>query len=268
MPSLFKKIFDQTKPIIGMVHLLPTNHHSSVNLDSILKKALQDTKSLILGGVDSIMIENNYDMPHTEFAHPKTIAIMTLVCNEIRKLTNLPIGVCTLWNDYKTSLSIAKVCKLQFVRIPVFVNSVETSYGKIFACPEKVLDYRISLQADNIAILSDIYVKHSTIISPLSLIDSAKMSKIYGSDAVIITGKWTADSPLLDDLKAIKNLNLIPVLVGSGVTLENKQIMLQNSDGLIVGTYFKDGENNQNEVNIKSYEARINAKKVKNFMRL
>lgn len=268
MSSLFNKIFDNKKPIIGMVHLLPTNNKANLDFELILEKALLDCNSLLEGGVDSIMIENNYDLPHTEFVDPKTISIMTLVCREIRKLTNLPIGICTLWNDYQTSFSVAKICNLQYVRIPVFVNSVETSYGKIFACPEKIIDFRKTLQAEEIGIINDIHVKHSTIISPLSLVESAQMSKLYGSDAVIITGKWTADSPLLEDLITIRNLNILPVLVGSGATVDNKQSMLNNSEGVIVGTYFKEGENNQNEINIKSYDARINSEKVKNFMSL
>ena len=268
MSSLFKKIFYNKKPIIGMVHLLPTNNKVNLDFELILEKALLDCNSLLEGGVDSIMIENNYDFPHTELVDPKTVSIMTLVCREIRKLTNLPIGICTLWNDYQTSFSLAKICKLQYVRIPVFVNSVETSYGKIFACPEKIIEFRKTLQAEDIAIINDIHVKHSIIISPLTLVESAQMSKLYGSDAVIITGKWTADSPLLEDLKNVSNLNITPVLVGSGVTSDNKIIMLENSNGLIVGTYFKEGQNNQNEVNIKSFEARIDTKKVKNFMSL
>ncbi len=269
MNQSFTKIFNREKPIIGMIHLQPTlGFEGYVNLDQITKSALLDAESLIAGGVDALIIENNYDTPHTELASEGANSILSIVCDKIRNMTSLPLGICTLWNDYKVSLSIAKICKLQFVRIPVFVNSVETSYGKIFACPEKIIDFQKSIQAQDIAIFNDIHVKHSTLISRLNLLDSAILSKKFGSSAVIITGKWTADSPLIEDLQTVKKWGGLPVLVGSGANLENKTDLINHSDGLIVGTYFKSGENTNKEINIKSYEERIDAKKVREFMDL
>jgi predicted TIM-barrel enzyme len=43
----------------------------------------------------------------------------------------------------------------------------------------------------------------------------------------------------MDEIKSIKKACEIPVIVGSGVTIDNVTQYLSSSDALIVGSYFK-----------------------------
>ena len=60
------------------------------------------------------------------------------------------------------------------------------------------------------------------------------------ADAIIMTGDATGLSINVEDLKRVKSyIYETPVLIGSGVTIENAWDMLENSDGIIVGTGIK-----------------------------
>jgi Predicted TIM-barrel enzyme len=59
------------------------------------------------------------------------------------------------------------------------------------------------------------------------------------ANALIVTGLKTGEPPPLQLVRLIKKHSPIPVLVGSGVTLENLELVLKYSDGVIVGSYIK-----------------------------
>jgi hypothetical protein len=56
---------------------------------------------------------------------------------------------------------------------------------------------------------------------------------------VIVTGMATGQEASLEELERVKAAVQIPVLVGSGVTVENVARYLAVADALIIGSYFK-----------------------------
>lgn len=261
------KIFRTKKPIIGMIHFMPLlGYKDYAGIDAVLNKALVDLKALNKGGVNGIMIENNYDIPHKIFVGPETIGCMTYLTAEIIKNTKLPVGISVLWNDYKVALAIAKVCGAKFIRVPVFVDNVRTNYGNIFGNPEGVLSFRKRIGANNVLLFTDIHVKHSVLLSKNSLEESALQAIREGSDALIITGKWTGDAPDINKLKRVREVvSDFPILVGSGATKDNISQLMKYADGVIVGTSLKSGKRQNKNVNIKKYDEVIDIKKVKEF---
>jgi len=265
-----QKIFKTKNPIIGMVHFPPLlGYKGFPGLEICLQKSLRDAKTLEKGGVDGIMFENNYDIPHREFVSQETVAIMTFLIQKITEKINLPFGVNVLWNDYKSALSIAKVCGGKFVRVPVFVDSVETNYGKIFANPKKVLAFRKKIGAENVALFTDIHVKHAKMLDQKSISESAKEAIKNGSDALIITGRWTGDAPNISDLKEVRRTvgKNFPIFVGSGATKDNIGTLLRYADGVIVGTALKTGQIEKRKVNLKPWKAQISLIKTKEFVK-
>ena len=267
-----KEIFNTQNPIIGMVHFPPLlGYKDFPGLEECFQKSLNDAQTLAEGGVDAILVENNYDLPHKEFVGPETVAIMTLLTSEISKVVCLSLGVNVLWNDYQAALSIAKVCGARFIRVPVFVDSVKTQYGKIFAAPEKVLTFREKINATDIALFTDIHVKHAQMLEKKTIFQSAKEAIVKGSDGLIITGKWTGDAPDLSDLKEAREAvgKDFPILVGSGATKKNVGVLLEYADGVIVGTALKTGETHpkEEEVNLKPWKERISLEKTKEFVK-
>lgn len=266
----FKKIFKKEKNIIiGAIHFPPLlGFKNFPGLDIALKNAEHDLLAFKNGGVDAVIIENNYDIPHTEFVGPEITACMTLLAEKIKKMTTLPVGISVLWNDYRTALSIAKIVNLQFIRIPVFVDTVKTQYGIIKGNPEEVIEFRKKISTEHVCLFTDIHVKHSKIISEFSIETSAKLAIKNGADAVIVTGKWTGDAPDMGKLQAVRNeIGDFPILCGSGINASNIKTMFRIADGAIVSTSLKEGGEKSEEINVKGYEQRISQEKARELVK-
>jgi uncharacterized protein len=265
-----KKIYSRKRPfVIGMVHCAPLlGYEDFPGIKEVRKNFMSDLKALIAGGVNAIMIENNYDIPHYEKAKSSTIPHLTRLCIEVRKMTKKPLGLCVLWNDYEIALSIAKIADFDFVRIPVFVDKVKTDYGIFTAKADECIKFRKKIDAENILIFADIQVKHAKHLIRRPLSEAVREAVGKKADAVIITGKWTGDPPTKKDVReASKVARKKPVILGSGITSEN--VKHYDVDGLIVGSYFK-GEGDPKEKNyhnIFTWKARIKTKRVKRFMK-
>lgn len=263
------KLFKNKKPfVIGMVHCAPLlGYKSHPGIKRVEKKFMGDLKALVYGGIDAIMIENNYDIPHYERAQISTIPQLTELCLKARKFTQKPLGLCVLWNDYEAALSIAKVADFQFVRIPVFVDKVKTHYGIFNAKAEESIKFRKEINAENILIFADVHVKHAKQLTKKSLSMAVKEAVRKKADGIIITGDWTGHPPRKKDvLEANKAAGDVPVLLGSGINPEN--IRKYNTDGIIIGSYFK-GDGNKREKdyhNIFPWKAKIQKTRVRKFM--
>ncbi len=270
MHNLLERIFRTKNPVIGALHFSPLiGYPGFTKKEEVLNKALLDLKAFEKGGVSGILIENNYDVPHKINVNPETVAIMTYLGNELKKNTKLPIGVSVLFNDYKSALSIAKIIEAQFVRVPVFIDNVKTDFGDIYGDAEDVISYRKNINAEQIAIFTDIHVKHAELLEKTSITSSARLAIKAGSDALIITGNWTGDAPGIGVLREVREAVVkFPILVGSGVTSKNVIKIIKFADGIIVSTSLKTGKNftKDKERNIKQYQERIDLKKVKELM--
>jgi len=265
-----QKIFKKKKNIIiGTIHFPPLlGYPDFPGFDIALKNALADLSAFEKGGADAVIFENNYDLPHKAFVDPSTIASMAFLGEKIKKATKLPVGISVLWNDYYTALSLAKILDLRFIRVPVFVDRVKTNYGIINSEARKVLGYRKSIKAESVALFTDVHVKHAKLLSKDDIVTSAKKAIKNSSDALIITGKWTGQSPDLEELKGLRtSIGSFPILIGSGIDQDNVFSLFKYANGAIVSTSLKKGSEKKKEVNIKAYSQRIDKEKVKKLIR-
>ena len=262
-------IFGKTDGIvIGVVHFPPLpGVENAAPLEMALAHAVEDLRAFEKGGVDAIIIENNYDLPHRIHVLPETVAAMTSLGTHIRSQTTLPIGVCVLWNDYASSFAVAKAIGGQFIRIPVFVDTVQTDFGTITGDPTDVRKTRSALQADDVAILADVHVKHATILSKTSIAEAALLAQNEGADGVIVTGKWTGEPPSDDDLSSVREATGdLPIFAGSGANTENIGRILHHANGVIVSTSLKSGTADAAERNVKSWMQRIDESRVRELV--
>ncbi|MFX0068838.1 MAG: BtpA/SgcQ family protein [Promethearchaeota archaeon] len=258
---MLKSIFDKAKLVIGMVHLLPLpGSPQTVDLDIVLQQALDDTKALESGGVDALLIENFGDLPYCPGqVGVETVAAMTFIVSKIVEQTSLPFGINVLRNDSIAALSIASVCGGTFIRVNVLTGIYITDQGIIKGQAYKTLRYRNFLNSE-VLIFADIHVKHAIPIPTIPIGRAAREAVDRGlADAIIVTGEETGKPPTLDDVKYVrKSLQKTPILIGSGVDINNVETFLDLSDGVIVGTSFKVNNDAEKPVDIA---------KVKNFMR-
>ncbi len=72
-------------------------------------------------------------------------------------------------------------------------------------------------------------------------------AELFTSDGVILTGSHTGDPTPPTDLCEVKKRTALPVLIGSGVTVENID-QYNHADGVIIGSHFKSNGLWNNEI--------------------
>lgn len=230
--------------LIGMIHLPPLlSYEKFWGMEKTINKALSDLENLQKAGFDAVLIENDYDQPHTEFANPAQIASFAIVANEVMKKAKIPVGVEMMLNDWESSIAIAKAINAEFIRLDVFVDDVICKWCNIYPNPQKIMDYKNKLYPE-LKIFTDIQVKYKTMIdNRKTIIKSAEQAIYYGSDALIITGNATGEETPIEKIKNVKsNFIDFPVFVGAGVNKNNIRNQLNIADGAIVGTSVKTGD--------------------------
>ena len=244
MIKMLKEIFGVNKPIIGMVHLLPTPGapmYRGGGIEPILRRAVEDARALKDGGVDGVIVENYGDTPFKPTrVDPQTIATIAIAVKEVADAADLPIGVNVLRNDALSAMAIAHATGARFIRVNVYIETMVTDQGIIDACAHEVLRYRKALDAD-IKIFADVHVKHAVPLVPRAIEEVAMGSVERGmADALIVTGPRTGARVELEDLVKVKGaVPDTPVLAGSGVDKTNVLEILERCDGAIVGTGLK-----------------------------
>ena len=231
------------KTVIGVVHLLPLPGSPLYggSMREVLKRALSDAEKLEEGGVDAIIVENFGDVPYHPYnVPPITVSSMTYIASRIIEKVGIPVGINALRNDAIASLSIAHVIGAQFIRVNVLTEAVVTDQGIIEGCAHELLRMRRYLSSD-IAILADVHVKHGYPLMERDISESALDLVERGlADALVVTGKRTGEPPSREKLVSVKRaVPKTPILIGSGITLENIGNYLDLCDGFIIGTYFK-----------------------------
>ncbi|MDZ4719794.1 MAG: BtpA/SgcQ family protein [Roseiflexaceae bacterium] len=238
----FKSLFPQPKPIIGMISLPPLPGYPAFHtIEALIDAALADLEALQRGGAHGVLIENDFDQPHTLSGGPEIIAAMTRVAHEVTARARVPVGIQVLLNDWRASLAIAAAANAQFVRLDFFVDRVQIKAGIIEPQPKAIIAYRKAIRAEQIVLLTDIQVKYSTLVDgPKSLEKSAREAAAAGADALVVTGAATGIGPQPEDLHAAR-VHDIPMIIGSGLTSTNAPALLPYADGAIVGTFLRSG---------------------------
>ncbi|MEM0215830.1 MAG: BtpA/SgcQ family protein [Archaeoglobaceae archaeon] len=225
------------KTVICVIHLKPLpGAPLHENFDDVLESALRDARAIEEGGADAVIVENYGDKPFLKSVGKETVACMSVIAWEIKKTTNLGIGINVLRNDAVSALAIAKAVKADFVRVNQLIFPSVAPEG--FLLPEvgEVMRYKKLIQC-NAMIFADINVKHA--IHFASLEDYFINAERSLADAFIITGKATGMEPNIEDLKLAREHLFAPILVGSGLNENNARKLAEHCDGVIVGSYIK-----------------------------
>lgn len=244
-----KDVFGPGKVGIGVVHLapLPGSPAYAGDMDGIVAKAAREAGIIEKAGFGGLIVENYGDIPfHRDEVGPETIASMALIMKAVGDAVDLPVGINVLRNDARAALAIAGVCRAEFIRVNVLVGAFVTSEGIIEGRPAEVLRLRDVLAPDTL-VFADIMVKHASPLAPTSVSEQALDAVERGkADCIIVTGKRTGLPPSAEELSEARNAltdktRQVPVLVGSGAVPSNLDSLLELSDGVIVGSYMREG---------------------------
>ncbi len=247
-PDALAAIFDQPKPIMGMIHLAPlpgAPRYDGQPVEDIYAAGVADALTMAEAGIDGIIVENAFDLPFArpEAIGPETVAALTAACVRVRDAVDLPIGITCVANGVIPALAIAKAVGARWVRANQWANAYVANEGILNGPAGSALRYRSSIGARQVAILADVHVKFGAhaITADRTIEEQARDAEFFDADVLIASGQRTGSPTEPGEVHAIQAGTSLPVIVGSGLDVSNAAELLSVADGAIVGSSLKAG---------------------------
>jgi membrane complex biogenesis BtpA family protein len=244
--NALQTLFTREKPIIGVIHSKPlpgSPDYAGEPMEAIYAYAVAEGLRYAKGGMDGLIVENHGDIPFLkpESIGPETAAAMAVMASRVREATKLPIGINVLANGAMTAIAVSKAAGAAFFRVNQWTNAYIANEGFVEGPAATASRYRATLRANDVKIFADVHVKHGAhaIVADRSIPELARDAEFFGADVLIATGQRTGDSAAIEEIQTIKRGTSLPVVVGSGVDLENVGDVLRAADGVIIASSLK-----------------------------
>lgn len=261
------KLFGVKKPIIAMLHLDPLpgdpRWRYGDTMESVVQHALADLKALQDGGVDGILISNEFSLPYQRHMNFVTPAAMAYVVGRLREHIRVPFGVDCI-SDGEATIELAAAVGAAFVRgtfCGVYVGD-GGFYNNDFSA---LLRRKAALHLDNLKMLYFINPESDRNLDTRPLADIAK-STIFKAhpDGLCISANAAGQD--VDDalIESVKQVNPeVVVLCNTGCRPDTITRKLRCGDAAVVGTYFKEGGKLENQ---RLENLRVDVNRVREFM--
>lgn len=261
------KLFGVEKPIIAMLHLDPLpgdpRWHYGDTMETVVQHALTDLKALQDGGVDGILISNEFSLPYQRHMNFVTPAAMAYVVGRLREHICVPFGVDCI-SDGEATIELAAAVGADFVRgtfCGVYVGDGGL-YNNDFSA---LLRRKAALHLDNLKMLYFINPESDRNLDTRPLADIAK-STIFKAhpDGLCISANAAGQD--VDDvlIESVKQANPeVVVLCNTGCRPDTIARKLRCGDAAVVGTYFKEGGKLENQ---QLENLRVDVNRVREFM--
>lgn len=227
MENNFLRIFKNSKPIIGMIHL---NGRGDKDVFDTAKREID----ILLGyGMDGVMVENYFG----------TIPQVAMVLNYLQKnLSEFTYGLNAL-DDNAMGFRLANEYGAKFVQFDSVAGHLYPEEDKNFE--EFFMKERETCSA---AILGGVRFKYQDYLSGRSLQEDLKFA-MERCDAIGVTGSGTGVETDIEKVSEFRNIiGEFPLIVCAGMTPQNCTPQLQIADGGVVGSYLKDGHIDKGDV--------------------
>ncbi|WP_431232401.1 BtpA/SgcQ family protein [Mycolicibacterium psychrotolerans] len=243
MADWVREVFSVQKPVIAMLHLsaLPGDpgFDTRAGLTAVVDRAKEELDALQQGGVDGVMISNEFSLPYLTKTEPITAITMARIIGQLLGDISIPYGVNVLW-DGRASIDLAVATGAQYVR-EIFTGVYASDFGLWDTNIGEVARHRTRIGGAGVKLFFNIVPESATYLAQRDLA-SITRTTVFATlpDAICVSG-LTAGAPT--DLEALsvvkKSAGTVPVFVNTGVRAENVADQLAVADGAIVGTYFK-----------------------------
>ena len=256
-----EKMFGVKKPIIAMLHLnaLPGDPlwSSENDMDAVVEHARMDLCALQDGGVDGVIISNEFSFPYQRNMDFVTPAAMAYIIGNIRSDIKIPYGVDAI-SDGLACLELAAAVKAQFVRGTF--HGVYVGDGGLYNNDFSMLQRRrAALHLQKLKMLYFINPESDRSLDTRPLADIAKTTIAKAAPDGLCISANAAGLDVDDELiVSVKCANPdVAVFCNTGCRVDTIERKLSSADAAVVGTTFK-----RNGV----FEERVDVKRVKEFM--
>lgn len=256
-----EELFGTKKPIIAMLHLdaLPGDKYfdEEGGMELVVAHAREDLDALQEGGVDAVMVSNEFSLPYLTKVEPITVGAMAYVIGMLRPQIRVPFGVNVLWDPCR-SLDLAKATGACFVR-EIFTGVYGSDFGIWDTNVGETIRHQHRIGADNVRCLFNIVPEAATYLGDRT-IESIARSTVFNNrpDGLCVSGLTAGVQTDAAILKRVKDT--VPdtvVVANTGVRPSNVREQLSIADAAVVGTTFKvDGK----------FENHVDPSRVSEFM--
>jgi len=232
------------KALIAMIALraLPGAPLYDKDDQRIIGQALSDLEHYKRAGVDAVLLENDHDLPYAKGPLPEAAKkVVEKVCRVVRDEWPGPMGLQLLEAANEDALDVARAAGLDFIRVEGFVYAHVGPGGIIEACAGPLLRKRAALGAGHIKIFPDISKKHCAhaLRGDLDICLEARQAELFLADGLVVTGRFTGEAADEADLRAVREVSTLPIIIGSGMTADNVEALAPLADAFIVGSTFR-----------------------------
>lgn len=236
-------VFEVRKPVIAMCHLpaLPGDpgYDSARGMGAVVAHARREIAELQAGGVDGILISNEFSLPYLTKTETVTAAAMARVIGEVRDEIEVPFGVNVLW-DAQASIDVAVATGARFVR-EVFTGAYASDFGVWDTNVGATARHRAAVGGQDVRLLFNIVPEAAQYLGERDLAALTR-STVFNCrpDGLCVSGLTAGSETDAAQLKVVKaNAGETPVVANTGVRVENVEEQLSVADAAIVGTAFK-----------------------------
>ena len=205
----------------------------------VIQKAREELTALQDGGVDGILIANEFSLPYEKQVSYVTVAAMGCIVGELKKEIRVPFGVNIVSNPIAT-IDLAAATGADFVR-STFTGAYIGENGITDTNIPATLRRKKELGLKNLKLLFKVNPESDTYLAERSL-EKITKSIIFHCfpDALCVSGSSAGsetDSGLMERVKKVSGGT--PVFCNTGCTKENIVEKLEQCDGACIGTAFK-----------------------------
>ncbi|MCP4549956.1 MAG: BtpA/SgcQ family protein [bacterium] len=244
------RLFGIERPVIAMLHLPASpGVEGFTGIAAAIDRLKSDLDAYLAADVDALLLENMHDFPCIREGEmgPEIPAYLTRLALEVRRLADertkipLPIGLQVLFAANRTALAVVQAADMQFIRAEAWTHAHVSDKGIIDAQGGRVKRFQHRIGANSIQVFTDIKKKHAShaLTADIDLGEVAELLALHRSDGAIVTGTVTGQAPTESDLKTVREHTDLPLLIGSGIELDNIERFYPLADAFIVGSSFK-----------------------------
>ena len=229
----FSEVFKETKPIIGVIHLKGTDEAD------IRERAKREIELYLSGGLDGIIVEDYFG------TYPNLVWALGYL--QEQKI-GIPYGVNCL-NFDSLCFKLARDFSCDFLQLDSVVGHVKPR-------DEATLDAFFALERPtcDALVLGGVRFKYQPVLSEHTVEEDIETAK-GRCDAICVTGDGTGMAAPIARISRFKlACGDTPLVICSGVNVDNCAEQLAVADGAVVGSFFKDTGKDTGDVSAEKIE--------------
>lgn len=235
----YRTLFEDRKPILAMLHL------GEMEGRSMMETAKREIEIYYQNGVDAVLVENYFG----------SAGDCQVVLEYLQKNYPERIYGVNILGDHRRAFALAETYNARFIQIDSVCGHYPPTLDALYG--EEVEQLCKNSRA---AVLGGVRFKYQPVCSGRTVEEDLTIAQSR-CDAVVVTGEGTGlNTPDVKIREFGAALGEFPLVTGAGVTIETARATLELCDGLIVGSWLKEGHRDcapVSEKNVRRFVAAV-----------